>query len=185
MEIRSSCFFSSSEGRKKRQWLTSSQAAAVEAAFDAWGGDWKEQGEEELESLAAAVSLPPRTIKKRLAYLRQKKKTVPDEINKDRKKREWLTPLQAQEIELAFHRWGGEWEGKEDEVIHLAAKLGLPCRKVKKRCAYLRSKSKGKGKNDAVTQVGPMPTSTCPVFLPRVASLGFAELKLEEEEAAE
>eukprot|EP00624_Nannochloropsis_granulata_P003565 evm.model.NODE_28008_length_9673_cov_42.294426.2 len=137
--------------KKKRQWMTSMQAAAVAAAFEAWGGDWRQPGDKngEIDALAAALSLPPRTIKKRFAYLHHKKKkeNAAKENKAERewdKKREWLTPGQAQEIAAAFQEWDGVWEGREEEMARLATSLGLEKRKVKKRCAYLRSRKKKK-----------------------------------------
>ncbi|KAM3571338.1 hypothetical protein VYU27_006630 [Nannochloropsis oceanica] len=138
--------------KKKRQWMTSTQAAAVAAAFEAWAGDWRQPGDKdrEIDALAAALSLPPRTIKKRFTYLHQKnKKYIAAKENKTEKtldkKREWLTPGQAQEIAAAFEEWGGVWEEREEEVARLATSLGLEKRKVKKHCAYLRSKKKERG----------------------------------------
>lgn len=141
------------KAKKKRQWLTPTQAVAVAAAFEAWGGEWRQPGDKngEIDALAAALSLPPRTIKKRFTYLHHKikrenaaKENQNENEKKEEKKREWLTPRQTQEIAAAFQAWGGVWEEREEEVAQLATSLGLEKRKVKKRCAYLRSKEKGK-----------------------------------------
>jgi len=162
------------KAKKKRQWLTPAQAAAVAAAFEAWGGEWRQPGDKngkEIDALAAALSLPPRTIKKRFTYLHHKKEkenSAKENENdkKEEKKREWLTPGQAQEIEAAFQAWGGVWEGREEEVAQLATSLGLEKRKVKKRCAYLRSKGKGKeDEGGEERKEGGMPLP-CPPLLP-------------------
>jgi hypothetical protein len=167
------------KAKKKRQWLTSTQAVAVAAAFETWGGEWRQPGDKngEIDALAAALSLPSRTIKKRFTYLHHKNerknaaKENENDENKEEKKREWLTPGQAQEIEAAFQAWGGEWEGREEEVAQLATSLGLEKRKVKKRCAYLRSKETGKedggkeeGKEDRMSL--PYPPPLLPPLLP-------------------